>query len=94
MKILKILFQEVDAFALNLVETRESFRSVSFLNFCVVTIVLRGSSISLNFHSFLRNFLKKKNKKTKKQKNRGISIEISTFLIRTIDDLQYCCNVS
>ena len=91
MKILKILFQEVDAFALNLVETRESFRSVSFLNFCVVTIVLRGSSISLNFHSFLRNFLKKKKKK--EQKKRGISIEISTFLIRTIDDLQYCCNV-
>ena len=82
MKILKILFQEVDAFALNLVETRES----------VVTIVLSGSSISLNFHSFLRNFLKKKKKK--EQKNRGISIEISTFLIRTIDDLQYCCNVS
>ena len=73
MKILKILFQEVDAFALNLVETRES----------VVTIVLSGSSISLNFHSFLRNFLKKK----KEQKKRGISIEISTFLIRTIDDL-------
>ena len=66
MKILKILFQEVDAFALNLVETRESFRSVSFLNFCVVTIVLSGSSISLNFHSFLRNFLKKKKKKNKK----------------------------
>ena len=83
MKILKILFQEVDAFALNLVETRESFRSVSFLNFCVVTIVLSGSSISLNFHSFLRNFLKKK----KEQKKRGISIEISIFLIRTIDDL-------
>ena len=92
MKILKILFQEVDAFALNSVETRENFRSVSFLNFCVVTIVLSGSSISLNFHSFLRNFLKKKKKK--EQKNRGISIEISTFLIRTIDDLQYCCNVS
>ena len=91
MKILKILFQEVDAFALNLVETRESFLSVSFLNFCVVTIVLSGSSISLNFHSFLRNFLKQKKKE---QKNRGISIEISTFLIRTIDDLQYCCNVS
>ena len=64
MKILKILFQEVDAFALNLVETRESFRSVSFLNFCVVSIVLSGSSISFNFHSFLRNFSeKKKNKK-------------------------------
>ena len=92
MKILKILFQEVDAFALNLVETRESFRSVSFLNFCVVTIVLSGSSTSLNFHSFLRNFLKKKKKK--EQKKRGISIEISTFLIRTIEDLQYCCNVS
>ena len=56
MKVLKILFQEVDAFALNLVETRES----------VVTIVLSGSSISLNFHSFLRNFLKKKKKKNKK----------------------------
>ena len=83
MKILKILFQEVDAFALNSVETWEHFRSVSFLNFCVVTIVLSGSSISLNFHSFLRNFLKKK----KEQKKRGISIEISTFLIRTIDDL-------
>ena len=83
MKILKILFQEVDAFALNSVETWEHFRSVSFLNFCVVTIVLSGSSISLNFHSFLRNFLKKK----KEQKKRGISIEISIFLIRTIDDL-------
>ena len=69
MKILKILFQEVDAFALNLVETRESFRSVSFLNFCVVTIVLSGSSISLNFHSFLRNFLKQKKKRTKKSRN-------------------------
>ena len=92
MKILKILFQEVDALALNSVETRENFRSVSFLNFCVVTIVLSGSSISLNFHSFLRNFLKKKKKKERKK--RGISIEISTFLIRTIEDLQYCCNVS
>ena len=84
MKILKILFQEVDAFALNSVETWKHFRSVSFLNFCVVTILLSGSSISLNFHSFLRNFLKKKKKE---QKKRGISIEISTFLIRTIDDL-------
>ena len=83
MKILKILFQEVDAFALNSVETWKHFRSVSFLNFCVVTILLSGSSISLNFHSFLRNFLKKK----KEQKKRGISIEISIFLIRTIDDL-------
>ena len=64
MKILKILFQEVDAFVLNLVETRESFRSVSFLNFlCSVHCTKRLKYLFEFSFIFAQLFEKKKNKK-------------------------------